>query len=172
MKSSLRYITIIFSAILALLLQGCITEKDDPVWSIASGDKVPDFTVSLSDGSLWSSRSADHKVKVILFFNTDCPDCRRELPKVQEAFDVLCADKAADFICIAREETLDEIEAYWNSAGLTLPFSPQPDRTIYSLFASSGIPRIYIVGVDLVITKVFSPEDDFSATSLIEAINP
>ena len=47
------------------------------------------------------------------------------------------------YICIAREEGEADIVAYWEANHLTLPVSPQPDRRIYSLFASVGIPRVF-----------------------------
>lgn len=37
-----------------------------------------------------------------------------------------------------------EIERYWQSKSFSMTYSPQADRSIYNLFATSLIPRIYI----------------------------
>lgn len=52
------------------------------------------------------------------------------------------------FICIARAEEAASIEAYWEEADLTMPWSPQSDDRIYRLFADSGIPRSYLITPD------------------------
>lgn len=54
---------------------------------------------------------------------------------------------------------------------ITLPYSAQTDRTVYSLFASSIIPRIYIVSPSLVITHSFTDNPLASYEALMGAIN-
>lgn len=155
-------------AAVAVILSGCITEKDEPVWSLAPGDKLPDFSVTLSDGRRWSPADAAGKVCVIVLFNTGCGDCRRELPEVQKAYDALAGE--AELVCIAREEDEAAVGAYWRENGLTLPYSPQPDRKIYSLFASSVIPRIYVADGRSVITAVFTDSDAPEAYVIVRAV--
>gem|GEM_PF-5093123 len=48
------------------------------------------------------------------------------------------------FICISRGETQPSVAAYWQEAGLTLPYSAQPDDAVYRLFANRIIPRVYV----------------------------
>ena len=152
----------------ALLASSCITDREEPAFSLSSGDALPAFEVELSDGRIISSSMLSGQVGVITFFNTSCEDCQRELPEVQRAYEAL-GDRA-EFVCIAREEDSVTIEAYWNTAGLTMPYSPQCDRAVYAMFASSGIPRIYVTAPDGRIYACFSDADQVSASDIETAI--
>ena len=48
------------------------------------------------------------------------------------------------FVLISREQPDEEIKPYWQENGYTLPYSPQQDRVIYNLFATSRVPRVYV----------------------------
>ncbi len=138
--------------LLTLLLAACINDDDDgPGWSIADGSQLPQFSVTTSDGTVISTDTFRDRGGVIVFFNTSCPDCRREFPILQQQY--IEAGSDALYICIAREEDAESIAAYWAENNLTLPYSPQSDRKIYNLFATTGIPRIYNVSPDLTITE-------------------
>lgn len=139
------------------LLAGCIREDEPHGADLRVGDPVPDFSVTLNDGRIFGSDMLESGTGYILFFNTDCEDCRRELPEMQELFDALPAAEQRRFVCIAREEDNARIEAFWKQYGLSMPYSPQQDRTIYNLFATYSIPRLYVTR-DGVIVEIHSEE--------------
>lgn len=142
-------------AAVALLLGSCVSDRE-PESFVVAGDRLPSFTVTMNDGSVVESPSSlEGKVSVIAFFSTTCPDCRAELPELQAAYEQ--SDEAV-FVLIAREEDAASIEAYWHDNGLTLPYSAQPDRAIYNVFAASGIPRVYIADRSLTVAAQYGPE--------------
>ncbi|MDE6378475.1 MAG: TlpA family protein disulfide reductase, partial [Duncaniella sp.] len=117
----------VFRCLSALLLTvmtfaSCVTE-DDPsqAWSLPLGSEMPAFEVTLSDGIRVSDRDFEGKVAVIVLFNTSCPDCRAELPVVQEVSTLTGND--VRFLCIAREEGAESIARFWAEKELTLPYS-------------------------------------------------
>lgn len=125
---------------------GCIGEKEEPEWYLRPGDALPQFEVTTIDGINISSADSYSAELVIVFFNTTCPDCRRELPQIQLQYEEnrkLPDSEQSIYICISREEGVEDIKRYWTENHLTLPVSAQTDRHIYSLFASIGIPRIF-----------------------------
>lgn len=133
-------------ACILLLMSACVTEKDEPEWALQQGDKLPQFEVTTIDGEKISSADSYSAELVIVLFNTTCSDCRRELPIIQKQYEenlMLPDGDRLRYICIAREEGAADIEQYWKENHLSLPVSPQPDRSIYSKFASIGIPRIF-----------------------------
>lgn len=146
------YQIIIFIAALALL-PSCINEDDSTIEYVAVGDKLPAFTVVLNDGSRYDSTQPG--ASVIIFFNTSCADCQRELPRLDSQY------KAGEFegqrvVCISREEEEASVAAFWLSNHLSLPYSAQTDRRIFNMFASAGIPRSYETndqGIIIHITK-------------------
>ncbi len=164
----MKLLSVVILSLCLQLLAGCIVEDDMArAWSLRPGDKVPDFSVVLSDGRRWNSADMHGRIYVVVFFNTGCKDCRRELPKLQEAY--MAAD-GVNFICIAREESEKDISTFWREYSLTMPFAPQDDRAVYSLFAEAGIPRIYVVDQESVISATFSETDVISKDSILEAI--
>lgn len=131
---------------LMLLAAGCVGEKEEPEWYLRPGDVLPQFEVTTIDGINISSADSYSAELVIVFFNTTCPDCQRELPAIQLQYEEnrkLPASEQSTYICISREEGVADVKRYWTENHLTLPVSAQTDRRIYSLFASIGIPRIF-----------------------------
>lgn len=142
-KIILRYVILPLTLLIAA---GCVGDKDEPEWYLQPGDALPEFEVTTLYGQTVSSADSYEAGMVIVFFNTTCPDCRRELPEIQKRYEANLQLPETDrdiYICIAREEGAADIDSYWTDNHLTLPVSPQTDRRIYSLFASIGIPRVF-----------------------------
>ena len=171
--------------LLAVVLMTACMSNEDPV-SVAEtkvGDAVSPFTVqvtlpdtedwrSTAEGTcLFDTRKSLPSQSIIVFFHTTCPDCQKELPILQELYNNIKKDCAREMVCIARAQGERDIQAYWQEHGLTLPYAPQGDRHIYSLFASTGIPRIYITDPQGVVTHVFTDTDAPTLAELEDAIN-
>lgn len=162
-----RILLIIFAAVLS----GCI--KDNPKGAdLKVGDRLPDFEVIMSDGSVVTDGSLKGNVSVVVFFHTSCPDCRQALLVIQNIYDDY-APKNVGFAVISREEGSNEVLSYWKGNGLEMPYSAQNSRKVYEKFASVLIPRVYISDRDGIIRYIFTDEpvpscDDVS--SAIEAL--
>ena len=161
----------LFLAILfAIGFTACITdgEKYNNLWSLGVGEDLPDFQVTLSDGTNISTDDLADKTAIIVLFNTECDDCRRELPELQKVY-----TETSDYtvwIAISREENESSVEKFWGTNKLTIPYSAQSDRRIYELFAGSGIPRLYI-SQHQTIKATFGPDKLPDKEQLIAAIN-
>ena len=110
------------------------------------GDKAPDFVCTTVDGKTIDTKELKGKVIMINFFATWCPPCKKELPVLQKNI----AEKYAnnkDFVLVVlgREHNMDEMNTYASETGLKLPFAPDVERKIYSLYASVTIPRNVII---------------------------
>lgn len=136
----------------ALLFAGCIND-DEPQEYVKEGDLVPEISIKLSDGTDYNSRETDGKATVLIFFNTTCPDCRRELPILQTQYEQSDPEKTR-FVCISREEGKERVSAYWDETHLTMPWYADETRELFSMFAESGIPRIYVVSPNSRITSI------------------
>lgn len=144
--------------LLCLLLTGCSSIEDDETKErVVVGDRVPLFSVEMvKDGerSTFSTAQLTGET-VIVFFNTTCPDCQRDLPKLNQYYLKHKVDEGFQMVAISREEGEEDVAAYWKDNGLQIPYSAQNDRRIYELFASSVIPRIYFVSAQGIVTRVF-----------------
>lgn len=168
MNLSIKIKTFILPIVIAVA--SCINDDDAGNGTIVSiGSKLPDFEVQLNDGSTFRPSDFNGTPLVIIFFNTSCEDCRAELPVIQQVYAEM-SDIAA-FVAIAREESENSIEEFWEANDLTIPFAAQADRHIYNQFASSGIPRIYIADATHSVSASFGPDDAPTADILHHTIS-
>lgn len=150
---------------------GCISEDEPKGPSLSVGDPLPQFSVLMNDGEEISTSLLKGKIAVIVFFNTGCSDCQKELPVIQELWDLYKSNASVKIVAIAREETENEILRYWKENNLTMPFSPQTNRDIYNLFAPSVIPRIYIADSSGKIVVSYDDSNMPTLSSLISDID-
>ena len=120
----------------------CINEKDKGEFELKVGESIPDFSVVMNDGSTLESSSLKSGVALIMFFNTGCPDCQKTLPAVQKVYEDF--GESVSFAVISRAQEDSAVAPYWKENGYTLPYSPQADRKVYNMFATSRVPRVYI----------------------------
>ena len=173
MKPTFRILTNILLWLFASLpLTSCVTEKDEPEWSLQPGDRCPQFTVTLSDGTTITTSDLAGHTTLLIFFDTTCPDCQALLPQVQQLYaDPPATDHPLLFLAISRAQAAPDVLDYWHAHSLTIPVAPQPDRTVYNLFATTIIPRIYIIAPDLTITHTLTDNPIPTAATLRPLLN-
>lgn len=163
-KTIILYISLVFS----ILFTACVNEEEPEVVSVSVGDRCPDFSVILNNGTTVSTSDLKGKKSIIVFFNTGCGDCRKELPEIQKTYDyILTNELDINLICISRAQGEEEISRYWKENNFTLPYSAQNDKSVYNLFASAIIPRIYIISPSL---KILHEWDDNPIPSMQEIL--
>ena len=143
---------------LCLLQGGCsIVGDDDEVEErVVVGDRVPEFAVSVVADGATTIFSTAHLTgeTVIVFFHTSCSDCQRELPELNAYYLQHRDEPGFQMVAISRGEGAETVAPFWAEHGLQIPYSAQTDRSIYDLFASSIIPRVYFVSAQGIITKI------------------
>jgi hypothetical protein len=154
--SKLKYWNIMLAC---LLLWGCgsIHEEDDVVERIVVGSRVPIFSVNVVDYEGLTTSFSTNRLygeTVIVFFSTQCKDCQRELPELNDYYLKHKDDDGFQMVAISRAEGEQSVADFWSANNLQIPYSAQEDRKIYDLFASSVIPRVYFVSSSGIITKV------------------
>lgn len=151
------------------IITGCIRE-DIKTGDVKVGDTLPVFEVVMNDGTFVTDSSLKGNVSVVMFFHTTCPDCQQALPVVQTIYDEYLI-KGVKFALISRECSKDEIISFWEEKSLNLPYSAQNDRTVYNLFASSRIPRIYISDENGTVRYIFTDDPVPSCSDLKSSID-
>ena len=157
-------------ATLIIVLSGCVNDDEPEVWSLGPGNRCPDFTVMMDDGRTVTAGSLRGKRSIIVFFETSCSDCQRELPVIESVYRQVADRGDINIICISRAQDRAPVADYWQANGLTLPYSAQSTADIYHLFASSIIPRIYIINHELTITAAYSDDPMPDAETLLREL--
>ena len=161
----MKKLFIYLSALLCFL--SCIKEGNDGA-DLKVGDRLPDFYVTTDAGAEITGSFLREGVSCVVFFTTTCPDCQQTLPHLQRIYDEYLS-KGVKFAIISRQEGAESLAAYWARQGFTMPYSAQEDRSIYELFARTGVPRVYI-SKDGVIRNIFTDSPTPTYDSLKEAI--
>ena len=115
--------------LLCFLCVGCSSVNDDTdndsVERIVVGDDVPIFSVGVVDHGMLTTFSTGH-----------------------------LEGETVIVVAISRAEDEDMVAPFWEEYGLEIPYSAQPDRRIYDMFAKSIVPRVYFVAPSGKVTKV------------------
>lgn len=153
----MKWNLIFLGILLGCLCFSCIRDEVPAGEDIVKqGDRLPDFSVVLNDGSVVSRELLEGKVAVLVFFHTDCPDCQKELPVIQQLYEEYASLPEVCICAISREEGEVEVASYWQTHALTIPYSAQEDRKVYALFSTSGVPKVYVCGPDGRVVSVYS----------------
>lgn len=76
----MKGLTYLGYALLSLFfLSSCIFDDDPLEMELSVGDMLPQFSVTMNDGSVVTSEWLSESVSCVVFFHTSCPDCQHEL---------------------------------------------------------------------------------------------
>ena len=177
MKNICRKAYIALAAIMLLAVSPSVAQAQDQSAEIAKttlinkGDKAPDFTVEMVDGSKVQLSKLKGKVVVVNFWATWCPHCREELKQVQKQLIDRFKGKDFLFLPISRGEKKSVVEAFRKKNNYTFPMGLDPEQSIYKLYASNYIPRNFVVGKDgkvIYVSVGYTPEEFTEMIKVIE----
>lgn len=112
------------------------------------GQIAPEIRWTTLDGQKWDNKSFHGKVVLINFFATWCGPCLQEMPRLQKEVWDKFKGKNFVMVSIGREHKDAELKEFQQKRQLTLPMAADPDRKIFSRFATDQIPRNYVIGAD------------------------
>ena len=143
---ALRKVIITLAALSAV---SCAKETGTDGKHVGVGEVIPAFTVTTLDGTTTGSDALLGKPSVIVFFDTTCPDCQRQLPEIEAVWREL--EGSINAVAIAREQGPDPVRDYWSGNGLTMPVAAPGNRETFNLFdrgSMSGVPQVYVTDKD------------------------
>lgn len=113
-----------------------------------AGGIPPDFSVATLDGRSFTLSAMKGRPVVINFFAIWCPSCRMELPELQKTVWEPFRKAGLEVLAVGREHTAAELDTFRSRNGFTFDFAPDPDRSVFRLYADRFIPRTILVGRD------------------------
>lgn len=134
------------SAMISLLVLLSLILLVSPGWGAEVGDPLPDFRVQTFDGNSLSRAAFTGKPLLLVFWNTWCDNCMRELPEINRlARKFASRGLAVLAINTGFNDTESKARAYWKRSAYS--FSSGYDHTfeLGSLFRVRGVPTVFLV---------------------------
>lgn len=158
----------IFMLLLILINISLSAQKAETL--VKPGMEVPDFEVKMFDGQTVQIKDLKGKVVLLNFWATWCPDCIREMARVQTDIIDRFQGKEFVFLPISRQDSYEKIKTFREKRGYTFPMGMDPDRKIYAQFATAVIPRNFIIDRNGKICYAEEGYDEASFQKLIAEI--
>lgn len=143
MKRLFRYI---ISLVVAVVAVGCVSENlpsKEESSKVYEGDMAPKFSTTLLDGTEVSLDDYRGAPLLLIMFDCGCPDCKNLLDDLHSAISE--GEKVPAILAIGRDSDSALIEQYRADNVYTIPMAPDPDRAVYGLYASTYVPRAYLL---------------------------
>ena len=111
---------------------------------VVEQDVAPDFTATTLAGESVTLSALRGGEVLLVLFSHECSDCKMLLDDMQAAraeFDEL----GLYVLLVARDGDSDEVAAYMSDNGYKFDVVPDPLREIYNLYATTYVPRTYLI---------------------------
>jgi len=152
----------IFLIILAFAANAQVSA--DSGYIVKIGQKAPDVTLQLINGSFVKLSDLKGKVVVLQFTASWCSVCRKEMPHLEKEVWLPNKDKNFILIGVDFDEPLETVVAFQKQMKITYPMALDPGAEIFSQFAlkQSGVTRNVVIdqtGTIVYLTRLFDKEE-------------
>ncbi len=151
---------------------GCV-ENDNRGYKVKVGEMVPEFSLTLMDGTILNNESIKGQVTVLQFTASWCSVCRKEMPHLEKEVWQRFKDQDFKLIGIDLEETVEQTQKLIDQTGVTYPIGIDTDRFIFQAFTlpKAGVTRNIVIdreGKIVFLTRLFEAKE---FNEMIEVIN-
>ena len=146
--------------------------SQDEFTLVKEGQKAPDFTFETAPGKTVKLSDFKGKVVWINFFATWCGPCRQELPHLQkDVYDKYKNNENFVLLIFGREHDWATVNKFKTEQKYTMPFYPDIERKIFSLYAKQNIPRNFIIDKEgkVAVSSTGFTEKEFG--EIVEKVN-
>ena len=145
MKQIILVLVVLFAGI--NLANGQIeTEPEKYGFKVWTGNDVPDFEVTMTNGKAIKMKKLRGKVVLLDFVGTQCTPCIAGLKKFKK--EIFERFKGKDLVVvpvIVKYKNEEDIKKFQERFGFDFPFGKDKDRKIANLFFEGGIPRYFVI---------------------------
>jgi len=139
---------------------------------VQKGEQVPEFTINLNDGNKINIKDYEGKIVMINFFATWCGHCLKEMPFLQkDVWERFGQNDNFKLLAIGRGHDQDEVTEFAESRNLEFPVYGDKDKSIYSKFATSYIPRNYIIDANGTIVYSFTGFNEEEFEKMVDLLS-
>ena len=111
--------------------------------TLDAGDSFPAFELQRTDGSTWRTSDYQGRSKVVIFWATWCPYCRKLMPGIV-ALHSEFADRGLEIVGVNFRDEDGDIEAYANEMGIEFDLVLEGNELAASVGAR-GTPTLFVL---------------------------
>lgn len=110
------------------------------------GEPLPDFSIQTFDGPTLTRTDFAGKPLLLVFWNTWCSDCMRELPEINRLA-IMYAQQGLAVLAIntALNDSESKARAYWKKSAFRFPSGFDHSFELGRLFEVRGVPTVFLV---------------------------
>ena len=115
--------------------------------SQTDAEAAPDFEVETFEGETLRLSDLHDKIVVLNFWASWCPPCRWEMPFFETMWQEY-RDRDVVFVGIAMSDTLENLQAFAEEAGVTYPIALDTTTEIARAYEVLSLPTTFFIGKD------------------------
>ena len=142
---------VVLLSFLIVLVLGLAVNRSQ---TLKLGSKVPDFTLSLFDGSQVPLSSLQGKTVLINFWASWCTTCIDEAAILQKGWQEVAADGEYVFIGVDYADTESAAREFLQKYSIDYLNGPDLRSKVSQLFRISGVPETYLIDGDGILRAI------------------
>jgi peroxiredoxin len=129
-----------------LLVLSFLTVMAVPAWSVGVGESMPDFALQTFAGSKLSRATLEGNPLLLVFWNTWCPNCMRELPRINRLAEEF-GPRGLKVLAINTgiNDAENKARAFWKKYDYGFPTGFDHVFEIGQAFGVRGVPTIFLI---------------------------
>ena len=145
----MKYLRLLIPILTALLLVGCVKDEHsshEESTLVSIGQLAPNFSVELLDGRKIELSDLRGTTLMLVFLSTTCSDCHAQFEDIARR----CEEQSVPFeiLAISRGESREATLEFANNYGLECDLGIDPDKSIYGMYATMYVPRVFLIDSD------------------------
>lgn len=121
---------------------------NDPDTLLEVGDPCPSFEEVATDGSFVNNETIKGHFVLFLHFMRSCNFCHKALAFINRFIVPKFSGEKLLIYGIGRDHPVEELQDFVELKKIGFPLIQDPERVIYSHFASKTVPRVFIMDPD------------------------
>jgi peroxiredoxin len=141
---------------------GFLVAAASPSWGVEVGDSIPGFVIQTFDGARTSNETLKGKPLLLIFWNTWCPNCMRELPETKRLNEAFSPRGLAILgVNTAMNDNEAKARAYWEKSGYDFPGAFDRYFETGQAFGILSVPTIFLIDAEGIVRykQARFPED-------------